>query len=237
MIGIPSGKGSAVAIGAMAVLALASLPALSGEMQKSPGTGKQIMENASVDTIIEQLSRTRKTHKTRGLQIIGSPSMDGKAVKIVAAPPPSAPPAGGCFVGDMRSGTRGLKVLPGATLTAPPARECHPGYVSLIHFAYASARILPQSAKELDKVAQALQSSKLSKDSFLIAGHTDATGSDAYNLVLSQQRAEAVVSYLESHGVKVARLRPEGRGETELLDKSNPASPVNRRVEIINVSR
>lgn len=67
-----------------------------------------------------------------------------------------------------------------------------------------------------------------------IAGHTDTVGSAAYNLKLSQKRAEAVREYLVGHGVESARLTARGYGKTQL--KVSPETSaldreVNRRVE------
>ena len=115
--------------------------------------------------------------------------------------------------------------------------DCHPGYISLIHFGYDSARLESMSKHELDNIAKALTAPVLKGDKFVIAGHTDAAGSDPYNLSLSERRAAAVVHYLESRGVAAERLIAEGRGERELLDQKDPLGAVNRRVEIINASR
>ena len=48
-----------------------------------------------------------------------------------------------------------------------------------------------------------------------IAGHTDSSGEDAYNLRLSEQRAEAVKAYLVSRGVPAAAIATEGRGSAD----------------------
>lgn len=52
-----------------------------------------------------------------------------------------------------------------------------------------------------------------------IGSHTDARGSDDYNLELSQQRAEAVVSWLVDQGIAFNRLLPKGYGETRLVNR------------------
>ncbi|MDO8367597.1 MAG: OmpA family protein [Saprospiraceae bacterium] len=52
-----------------------------------------------------------------------------------------------------------------------------------------------------------------------IASHTDARGSDEYNLQLSQRRAKAVVEWLVKQGVARERLSPHGYGETKLVNK------------------
>jgi outer membrane protein OmpA-like peptidoglycan-associated protein len=68
----------------------------------------------------------------------------------------------------------------------------------------------------------------------LIVGHTDNVGTDAYNMALSERRAQAVVNYLVSQGVSRARLRPTGRGESEPVatNDSDAGRQQNRRVEI-----
>lgn len=68
----------------------------------------------------------------------------------------------------------------------------------------------------------------------LIVGHTDATGSDAYNQSLSQRRATAARAYLISRGVPAERIRTEGLGETEPVASNATAEgqAQNRRVEV-----
>jgi outer membrane protein OmpA-like peptidoglycan-associated protein len=68
----------------------------------------------------------------------------------------------------------------------------------------------------------------------LIEGHTDNVGSDSFNQNLSQNRAAAVANYLNSVGVSMARLRPEGRGKAQPIASNDNDSgrQQNRRVEI-----
>jgi outer membrane protein OmpA-like peptidoglycan-associated protein len=68
----------------------------------------------------------------------------------------------------------------------------------------------------------------------LIEGHTDNVGSDSFNQNLSQNRAAAVANYLNSVGISMARLRPEGRGEAQPIASNDNDSgrQQNRRVEI-----
>lgn len=72
----------------------------------------------------------------------------------------------------------------------------------------------------------------------LIVGHTDATGTDAYNYRLSERRAAAVKAYTVSQGISSSRLTTEGRGETEpIADNTTDAGKAqNRRVEIVIVA-
>jgi outer membrane protein OmpA-like peptidoglycan-associated protein len=68
----------------------------------------------------------------------------------------------------------------------------------------------------------------------LIEGHTDNVGSDSFNQNLSQNRAASVANYLNSVGVSMARLRPEGRGEAQPIatNDNDNGRQQNRRVEI-----
>ena len=87
-------------------------------------------------------------------------------------------------------------------------------------------------------MAVAMNSPQLAAYRFRLEGHTDVTGRPDYNLALSQKRAESVRAYLiEKFSVAAVRLEAVGRGETELLDPADPASPVNRRVKIVNLGR
>jgi outer membrane protein OmpA-like peptidoglycan-associated protein len=68
-----------------------------------------------------------------------------------------------------------------------------------------------------------------------VAGHTDSMGSDAYNMNLSQQRAEAVRNFLISKGVAANRLTAKGYGESQpVADNATEEGRFkNRRVELI----
>jgi len=70
-----------------------------------------------------------------------------------------------------------------------------------------------------------------------IEGHTDSQGADAYNLNLSEQRAQAVVTYLIDQGVDGTRLSSIGYGESAPIgDNDTPEGRAqNRRIEF-NVS-
>ena len=66
----------------------------------------------------------------------------------------------------------------------------------------------------------------------VIEGHTDAAGSDAYNLTLSQKRALAVKTYLvQQHGIPAESLRTVGLGEGVLINPEKPLAAENRRVQ------
>jgi outer membrane protein OmpA-like peptidoglycan-associated protein len=67
-----------------------------------------------------------------------------------------------------------------------------------------------------------------------VAGHTDSTGSDSYNQLLSQQRAQAVSNVLIQDGVEPVRIDTVGYGETRPIAPNNTAGgrQQNRRVEL-----
>ena len=81
-----------------------------------------------------------------------------------------------------------------------------------------------------------MASDKLIKHRFRIEGHTDAAGNEKYNKMLSDKRAVSVKNYLASvYGIDTRRLEDIGMGETSLMDKVNPLSGLNRRVQIVNL--
>jgi outer membrane protein OmpA-like peptidoglycan-associated protein len=100
-----------------------------------------------------------------------------------------------------------------------------------IQFSFDSNRILGMATAQLDAVAEGI---KLAgpRVRVVIEGHTDALGSDEYNLVLAFKRAMAVKTYLvQRHGVEPDSLRVVALGEAAPLNRANPSAPENRRVE------
>ncbi|WP_298170895.1 OmpA family protein [Novosphingobium sp.] len=95
-----------------------------------------------------------------------------------------------------------------------------------------STVIKPGFRDTLDKVAQSLVQYP---DSLIdVTGHTDSTGSDAYNQRLSENRARAVADYLASRGVSAPRIRSQGLGESQPIasNATEEGRSANRRVEI-----
>lgn len=103
---------------------------------------------------------------------------------------------------------------------------------SEVTFGIDSANIDTGFRNTLDQVASTLvQYEKTYVD---VLGHTDATGSDAYNQSLSERRASSVADYLSSRGVQSARLAARGYGESQPKASNLDAAgrSANRRVEI-----
>ena len=105
-----------------------------------------------------------------------------------------------------------------------------------LKFDFDSYRLSAEAEKIVNILGIAMQDQEFSQYSFLIEGHTHATGSQDYNKILSEKRAENVKQYLVNRfGIDPIRVRTVGRGELDLLDKSNPESSINRRVQVVNL--
>jgi outer membrane protein OmpA-like peptidoglycan-associated protein len=71
----------------------------------------------------------------------------------------------------------------------------------------------------------------------VVAGHTDAVGSDLYNQDLSERRADAVKQYLTSKfSMATADLVTVGYGKTRLKNPNDPKGGENRRVQVVNMA-
>ena len=101
-----------------------------------------------------------------------------------------------------------------------------------ITFPVDSYTIQPQFENTLNSVASTL--STYNQTYVDVLGHTDSTGSDAYNQTLSVNRAQSVANYLESRGVARARMGVRGYGETQPIatNDTEAGRAQNRRVEI-----
>ena len=101
-----------------------------------------------------------------------------------------------------------------------------------IFYDFDKADIRPDAAIVLDTLANTLKDTP--GITIELSSHTDVRGDDAYNLDLSQRRAQAAVDYLISKGVNKDRITAKGYGETQLVVKNarTPAQhQLNRRTE------
>ena len=119
--------------------------------------------------------------------------------------------------------TRSLKLLtepePAKALSLP------------VHFSFDSAEITPSARPQLDSLAAGIKMLPPTQR-VLVEGHTDAIGTEPYNLQLSQRRAAAVKSYLVSmHGIAASRLDIVGYGEKRPIEGADPLAAENRRVQ------
>lgn len=96
-----------------------------------------------------------------------------------------------------------------------------------IYYDYNSSEINPIAAKELDKLAAILKNNRHLKVE--LSSHTDARGSESYNLELSQARVDAAVDYLVSTGVSREVIIGKGYGESKLLNSCADKSDCSER--------
>jgi outer membrane protein OmpA-like peptidoglycan-associated protein len=106
-----------------------------------------------------------------------------------------------------------------------------------ITFDYNSADISTKAQPAVQALGKALSSEDLKGSTFVVAGHTDAIGGDAYNQDLSERRADSIKRYLvDKFGIAGADLVTVGYGKTKLKDPSHPTDPANRRVQVVNMA-
>lgn len=140
---------------------------------------------------------------------------------VCVAPPPPPPP-------ETKQCPNGAVIL--ATEVCPePPRQVGP---FIVFFDWDKDEITPAAAAILDNAAAAY--AQTGQASVTLAGHADRSGSDAYNVGLSQRRANNVRSYLAGRGVPDGSITTEAFGESRpLVDTADGVrEPQNRRVEI-----
>ncbi len=100
------------------------------------------------------------------------------------------------------------------------------------NFEFNKSDLLPSAYPVLNQLAQSMQTNPDTRWS--VEGHTDAVGSDSYNMDLSRRRAESVVNYLVSNGVERSRLEiiPLGESRPIASNDTDEGRAMNRRVEI-----
>jgi outer membrane protein OmpA-like peptidoglycan-associated protein len=105
-----------------------------------------------------------------------------------------------------------------------------------IQFDYNSADISRNSVSAVQELGKALSDASLKGSTFVVAGHTDAIGSESYNQDLSERRADTIKRYLsEKYGIAGGNLVSVGYGKTKPKDPSTPMDPTNRRVQVVNM--
>ncbi|WGD52889.1 OmpA family protein [Bradyrhizobium sp. CB1650] len=203
---------SIFAIGA--ALSLAPSPVLAGDDGNS--------KNVSEDEIVRALAPPPKKPLTRGLSI--GPQTE---------PAPSA--AETKLLQSVRGrATRSLSVTEREEI-ASVAKD-KPNIDLEITFDYNSANISAKSLSSVQALGRALTSPDLKGSTFVVAGHTDAAGGEAYNQDLSERRADSIKRYLvDKYAIPAADLVTVGYGKSKLKDPSQPMAEVNRRVQVVNM--
>jgi outer membrane protein OmpA-like peptidoglycan-associated protein len=105
-----------------------------------------------------------------------------------------------------------------------------------IYYDVNSADIKPESVEKLDKIIASMTENASLK--LLVTSHTDAQGEDAYNMALSEKRANKVMQYFILQGISKDRITAKGMGETQIMNRckngvdcSEIEQQLNRRTE------
>ena len=118
--------------------------------------------------------------------------------------------------------------------TAMPAIE-----IDTVHFGFNESFVREEEVQKLDRIAEVIEKILAAhpNEVFMVAGFTDAVGSDSYNLELSRERAKAVKKALTTYYVIPAKnLRTVGYGERYLKIPTADAEEENRRVSFQRVT-
>ena len=196
--------------------------AQSGPVAKQ--SSDQLICQLSGDCSGTNAAATKDAPQTRGFSI-SRPSQAGRTPPVVANVPsarPSAQPPRYRAASNVRT-------------SAPGARFSivRPGRADLmVSFVTGSAVLTEQAKTNAQEFVKALSAPQLSGMRFAIEGHTDAVGNRAYNLDLSQRRAQSVVDFLALKGADRTRFTVRGYGFDKPLNIKNPRAGENRRVEV-----
>lgn len=122
-----------------------------------------------------------------------------------------------------------------AAVPAPVAVEPKAEKVSFsadAFFDFDKAVLKPEGKAKLEDLVSKLQGTDI--EVIVATGHTDWTGTDAYNMKLSMRRAKAVKAFLVSKGIPESRVFTEGKGEREPVadNRTREGRAKNRRVEV-----
>lgn len=219
-------KRSTTLASAVALAMLAQLPPAAIHEARAQQAGQELVIFQDVPSVEELNSVLFGTPpdaapapiKTRAIRFHDQPAQP-------APPPAPAPETAGTVA----------STAPVAPAPAPPP----PSGTALgmnILFEFNSTNVLPESVPYLERLGEVLTLPENQGKVINIIGHTDASGGEAYNQQLSEQRALAVGQYLVSTWqVDPNRLGVEGRGKSQPLAGTDPFDGVNRRVEFYSV--
>ena len=187
------------------------------------GMGKAVAaDDVTEDQIVRVLAPAKEPPLTRGLSI--APQADPAAA------------AEGRLLHNIRGrATRSLSASEREEISA--IAKDKPNIDLEITFDYNSANISTKSLPSVQALGKALTNPDLKGSTFVVAGHTDAAGGEAYNQDLSERRADSIKRYLTGkYSIAAADLVTVGYGKSKLKDPANPLAEVNRRVQVVNMA-
>ena len=212
-----------VSISAKAFGVMVSVATLGAAISFGTGTALAQEKNVTEDQIVRALAPEKKP-LTRGLstgpQTAADPTVSAAETK---------------FVEKIRGrSTRSLSSSEREEIAAMVKDK--PKIDLEINFDYNSADISAKSLPSVQALGRALTNNEIKGSTFVVAGHTDAAGGDAYNQDLSERRADAIKRYLiDKYGINGTDLVTVGYGKSKLKDPSQPMAEVNRRVQVVNM--
>ena len=201
------------------VAMLAMGAALSFGIGQAAAGDKDVTE----DQIVRALAPAKKPPLTRGLSV--APQADQAAAA-----------AEGRLLQNIRGrATRSLSASEREEISA--IAKDKPNIDLEITFDYNSADISTKSLPSVQALGKALTNPDLKGSTFVVAGHTDAAGGEAYNQDLSERRADSIKRYLTGkYSIAAADLVTVGYGKSKLKDPANPLAEMNRRVQVVNMA-
>ena len=187
------------------------------------GMGKAVAaDDVTEDQIVRALAPAKKAPLTRGLSI--APQAD-----------PAAAAEGRLLQNIRGRATRSLSASEREEISA--IAKDKPNIDLEITFDYNSADISTKSLPSVQALGKALTNPDLKGSTFVVAGHTDAAGGEAYNQDLSERRADSIKRYLTGkYSIAAADLVTVGYGKSKLKDPANPLAEMNRRVQVVNMA-
>ena len=209
--------------GARTFTAIVSVATLGAAISFGTGTALAQAKNVTEDQIVRALAPEKKP-LTRGLSVGPQQTVD-----------PTAAAAENKLVQKFRGrSTRSLSSAEREEIAAIVKDK--PKIDLEINFDYNSADISAKSLPSVQALGRALTNNDLKGSTFIVAGHTDAAGGDAYNQDLSERRADAIKRYLvDEYGINGTDLVTVGYGKSKLKDPAQPLAEVNRRVQVVNM--
>ena len=179
-------------------------------------------DDVTADQIVRALAPAKKAPLTRGLSIAPQPD-------------PAAAAEGRLLQNIRGRATRSLSASEREEISA--IAKDKPNIDLEITFDYNSADISTKSLPSVQALGKALTNPDLKGSTFVVAGHTDAAGGEAYNQDLSERRADSIKRYLTGkYSIAAADLVTVGYGKSKLKDHANPLAEVNRRVQVVNMA-
>jgi outer membrane protein OmpA-like peptidoglycan-associated protein len=184
--------------------------------------------------------RTTERDKTKkgamigaaGGAVAGAAAGDGELDKILAGAAIGAGIGAGIGAYMDRQEER-LAQIPGTRVERVDEKTLLVHFESDILFSVNSSELNPSSRQTLDEAVDVFL--EFDKTGIVAQGHTDATGSETYNLELSERRASAVMLHLVHEGIDSSRIAALGFGESYPIasNDSNEGRRQNRRVDLM----